>query len=64
MLTPHGVKLLDFGLAKLRDGDYREGAHEPTQSVLVTHGGDLLGTLPYMAPEQIEGENAVYRLSQ
>ena len=56
MLTPHGVKLLDFGLAKLRDGDYRERAHEPTDSVPLTRGGDLLGTLPYMAPEQIEGQ--------
>ena len=56
MLTPNGVKLLDFGLAKLRDGDYRERAHEPTDSVPLTRGGDLLGTLPYMAPEQIEGQ--------
>ena len=56
MLTPHGVKLLDFGLAKLRDGDYRERAQEPTDSVPLTRGGDLLGTLPYMAPEQIEGQ--------
>jgi eukaryotic-like serine/threonine-protein kinase len=56
MLTPNGVKLLDFGLAKLRDGDYREGAHEPTKSVPLTRDGELLGTLPYMAPEQIEGQ--------
>ena len=56
MLTPNGVKLLDFGLAKLRDGDYRERAHEPTDSVPLTRGENLLGTLPYMAPEQIEGQ--------
>jgi serine/threonine protein kinase len=56
MLTANGVKLLDFGLAKLRDGDYRDGAHEPTASVPLTRDGDLLGTLPYMAPEQIDGQ--------
>ena len=40
MLTPNGVKLLDFGLAKLRDGDYREGAYEPTKSLPLTRDGD------------------------
>jgi serine/threonine protein kinase len=31
MLTTSGVKLLDFGLAKLRDGEYDETAQRPTE---------------------------------
>jgi serine/threonine protein kinase len=44
------VKVLDFGIAKLRD--------ERTEGVpaAVTRAGDLLGTPQYMAPEQIRGD--------
>jgi serine/threonine-protein kinase len=48
-LTAHGVKLLDFGLAR---GDSDELLKTSTE---VTHAGMLVGTPRYMAPEQIEG---------
>jgi serine/threonine protein kinase len=58
-LTPHGVKLLDFGLARpISDSTVRlVGA--PTEQI--TAPGMLVGTPRYMAPEQIRGLNADQR---
>jgi tetratricopeptide (TPR) repeat protein/TolB-like protein len=51
-LTPKGqLKILDFGLAKLQK---LETDSAVTESLV--REGPLAGTLPYMAPEQIEGE--------
>ncbi len=52
MLTQSGrVKVLDFGLAKVR---YGWGGESPTQLVTrsITSPGQVVGTLPYMSPEQ------------
>jgi tRNA A-37 threonylcarbamoyl transferase component Bud32 len=58
MLTKSGAKLLDFGLARVAkpilSGDADLSALA-TQSTPLTGKGTLLGTIPYMAPEQIEG---------
>lgn len=47
------LKVLDFGLARFEPGA-AEPAIAATRSVL-TSEGTLVGTMPYMSPEQIEG---------
>ena len=63
MLTKSGVKLLDFGLAKLAAGPAAVSGvtSMPTamqESQPLTSRGTILGTFQYMSPEQLEGKEA------
>src|SRR5262249_24249961 len=61
-LTKAGSKLLDFGLAKWRPLASETGASALSSPANapdnLTERGMILGTLHYMAPEQLEGREA------
>ena len=51
------VKILDFGLAKLRSAERPLDEAGPTLThLMITEAGTVVGTAPYMSPEQVRGQ--------
>ncbi len=61
MLTGTGAKLLDFGLAKIRARTLLQEVPGAVTATEMLGDGLLIGTLQYMAPEQIDGRGVDHR---
>jgi serine/threonine protein kinase/tetratricopeptide (TPR) repeat protein len=56
------LKVLDFGLAKVRMAETPEGGSDSlAETDFLTGHGQILGTTPYMSPEQLKGQPADHR---
>ena len=57
--TDDRVKILDFGLAKLRAQRNDERGSEDETRKVITNPGVVMGTAGYMSPEQVRGEKSI-----
>ena len=55
LVTKSGIKVLDFGLAKI-EHTKEAAANDQTLTKAITQEGSIVGTLQYMAPEQLQGK--------
>lgn len=55
------VKILDFGLAKLKPQRNEPVSSEVATRRQITHPGTVIGTIGYMSPEQVRGQDADHR---
>ena len=69
LFRPDGyVKILDFGLAKLKEQEPAEGASTVTNEAALTSEGTVMGTAAYMSPEQstgrqVDGRSDIFSLA-
>jgi len=62
MVTPDGrVKVLDFGLAKFTAAELTESSDSQMPTDVRTREGVVMGTIPYMSPEQVSGLRVDHR---
>lgn len=59
--TSGRVKMLDFGLAKPSGDNTLASTMKDSDHDEITRDGAILGTVPYMSPEQVRGEVADHR---
>ena len=59
--TDDRVKILDFGLAKLRSSQSDQNGSEDATRRAITNPGVVMGTVGYMSPEQVRGQVTDHR---
>lgn len=59
--TQGSIKVLDFGVAKMAEPAEPGSQDSPLSGHSPTEPGMVIGTLPYMSPEQLQGKNLDHR---